>query len=186
MWKVLAAVVTLALVMAGVEVAMFFAVRLAILQEMNWPLTTMAVLAAVLLSLGVMEQYLAIWRNRSVEGISFLFCGIDALGDVTSIISVAFERSINILGFAMYGAEFVLWCGVFACGFWFKLVPLIRSKLENTRRTWSPNLRSAATLATHATLHDMPSSTSVFRTAYGDFELRERPNQRMETGRDLT
>ena len=183
-WRVLAAAVPLALVMAGVEVALFFAVRVAVHREMNWPLTLMAVLAAVLLSLGVMEQYLAIWKNRSVEGISFLFCGIDALGDVTSIISVAFEPSINILGFVMYGAEFVLWCGIFACGFWFKVVPLVRSKLQSTRRPFSPNLNSAATLATNTTLHDLPSSTSVFRTASREFELRERQNQRT-TGRDV-
>lgn len=182
--KVSAAVVSLALVMSGLEVALFFAVKVAVHRDMNWPLTLMAVLAAVLLSLGVMEQYLAIWKNRSVEGISFLFCGIDALGDVTSIISVAFEPSINILGFVMYGAEFVLWCGVFACGFWFKVVPLVLSKLQTSRRSLSPNLHSGATLATHTTLHDSPSSTSVFRTASGDFELRQRQTQPTDVGCD--
>ena len=185
MRKVLSAVVPLALLMAGLEVALFFAVRVAVHRDMSWPLTLMAVLAAVLLCLGVMEQYLAIWKNRSVEGISFLFCGIDALGDVTSIISVAFEPSINILGFVMYGAEFVLWCGVFACGFWFKVIPLVRSKLQSTRKTLGPNLQSAATLATHGTLHDIPSSTSVFRTASSDFELRERQTQPTVVGRDV-
>lgn len=171
--KVLAAAGSLAVVMAAVEAALFFAVRVATHQEIHWPSTLMAVLAAVLLSLGVMEQYLAIWKNRSVEGISFLFCGIDALGDVTSIVSVAFEPSINGLAFAMYGAEFVLWCGVFACGFWFKLVPLIRSRLQIVHKRFHPEATSVADVA----LHETPSSTSVFRTASTGFELRERPIQ---------
>ena len=176
-WKVLAAVGPLALVMGGIEVALVFAVRIAIDHEISWPLTLMAVLAAVLLGLGVLEQYLAIWKNRNVEGISFLFCGIDALGDLTSIVSVVFESHIKILGIVMYGVEFTLWCGIFACGFWLKWVPWLRTKLENRRRATDRDTRARSLADTPTTLHEMPSSTSVFRVASVEFELRERHGQ---------
>ena len=177
LWKVLTAIVLLALAMGGIEVALVFATRIAIDREISWPLTLMAVLAAVLLALGVMEQYLAIWKNRSVEGISFLFCGIDALGDLTSIVSVAFEAQINIFGIVMYGVEFILWIFVFACGFWFKWIPWLRIKLETARQVTSLDTRARSLAETPTPLHDMPSSTSVFRVAAGDLELRERHGQ---------
>jgi uncharacterized protein with PQ loop repeat len=174
LWKVVLSVTILGSLMGGIEVALFFAVRLGLHRDIHWPQTLMAVLAAVLLGLGVLEQYLAIWKNRSVEGISFLFCGIDALGDVTSIISVAFEPTMNILGFFMYGAEFVLWCGVFACGFWLKWIPWLKTKLVESREATGTDTWAAPSMETNITLQNLPSSTSVFRTALGDIELRQR------------
>ena len=176
-WKVLAAVLPLACVMGGIECGLVFAIRFAVKHETNWPLTLMAAFAAALLALGVIEQYVAIWRNRSVEGISFLFCGIDALGDVTSTVSVAFEPTVNILGFVMYGVEFVLWCGVFACGFWFKLLPWMKRTLRQRKRERVAEATSSGTrdaTSEVVSLHGMQSSTSVFRIASEDTELRER------------
>lgn len=174
--KVLAATIPLGSVLGSVEAALVFAVRIGMQRGTQWPLTLMAVLAAVLLALGVMEQYVAIWKTRSVEGISFLFCGIDAIGDVTSIISVAFEPTVNILGFVMYGVEFVLWCGIFACGFWFKSIPWVRRLLAKRRTRLATQMSSgeAASAEPGVSLHDMPSSTSVFRIASQQTELRER------------
>ncbi|CRK34851.1 hypothetical protein BN1708_016364, partial [Verticillium longisporum] len=45
----------------------------------------MAALSAVLLAAGVLTHYWDIWTHRTVRGISFLFVGIDALGDVFSL-----------------------------------------------------------------------------------------------------
>jgi len=46
------------------------------------------VLGGVLLCAGVGCEYLEIWKTGGVDGISFLFCGIDAAGDVFSVLSV--------------------------------------------------------------------------------------------------
>lgn len=160
-------------VMGGLEAALVFALRGGIDRGTVWPLTLMAVLAALLLTLGVCEQYLAIWKKRSVEGISFLFCGIDALGDVTSIISVVFERHLDILGLVIYGVEFVMWMGVFALGFYFKWLPWLSNKLRESNRHHREN--DAEPSRPHSiALHDLPSSTSVFRTASGQTEIRHR------------
>lgn len=155
--------------MGGVEAGIIVAVRIAASKGTEWPLTLMAVLAALFLALGVLEQYLAIWKTRSVEGISFLFCGIDAMGDVTSIVSVCFEPRLRILGLVMYAVEFSLWVGIFACGAYFRLVPYIRSKLQEARHK-----RHEGAAEPGITLREASSSTSVFRTPSQDIAIRSR------------
>jgi len=48
----------------------------------------MGVVSTVLLSAGVLRHYWDIYVHRTVRGISFIFVGIDAAGDVFSLISV--------------------------------------------------------------------------------------------------
>jgi hypothetical protein len=57
-------------------------------QNRHWPVTLMGVLSTVLLSAGVLRHYWDIYIHRTVRGISFIFVGIDAAGDVFSLISV--------------------------------------------------------------------------------------------------
>lgn len=175
--KVLAVAGTAGCMMGGIEAGLVFALRHGREDGTTWPVTLMAVMAAVLLALGVCEQYLAIWRNRSVEGISFLFCGIDALGDITSIISVVFEKHLDILGLVIYGVEFVMWMGVFALGFYFKWLPWLSSKLQREPRRQSSGPSVTSPGAHGIAIHDLPSSTSVFRTASAQSELRHRGAQ---------
>lgn len=173
--KVTAFVIPAAVVMGSAETALIFAVRIALGKGMLWPLTLMAVLATLLLALGVMEQYIAIWKNRSVEGISFLFCGLDALGDMTSIISVTFEPRLNVLGLVIYTVELVLWLGIFACGCWFKLIPLAKQKIIARKMEAGPGTREGHIPQQQSImLHNLPSSTSVFRTATARSEARSR------------
>lgn len=48
----------------------------------------MGVVSTVLLSAGVLRHYWDIYIHRTVRGISFIFVGIDAAGDVFSLVSV--------------------------------------------------------------------------------------------------
>ncbi|KAK5124467.1 hypothetical protein LTR85_001684 [Meristemomyces frigidus] len=155
--KALTLVLPVACVMAGIEAAVIIALRIGMSRGVHWPLTLMAVLAALFLALGVIEQYLAIYRHRSVVGISFLFCGIDAMGDLTSIIAVIFEPQLSILGLVIYGVELLLWFGVFACGGYYKLLPWI--KQQTTRRRES---RAAAEQNPDATPATPDASKSIF------------------------
>ncbi|KAK3109227.1 hypothetical protein LTR53_017747, partial [Teratosphaeriaceae sp. CCFEE 6253] len=115
-------------------------------------------------------QYLAIYKHRSVEGISFLFCGIDALGDLTSTIAVIFESRLSVLGLVIYNVEFVLWMGIFACGGYFKLLPWLKRKINGRMSQREDALQTGNAVA----MHDMPSSTSVFRTPSAEQNLRSR------------
>ncbi|KAF2486455.1 PQ loop repeat-domain-containing protein [Neohortaea acidophila] len=158
-----------AALMGGVEVGLVFAVDVAVKRGVDWPATLMAVLAAVFLALGVLEQYLAIWKTKSVEGVSFLFCGLDALGDLTSIVSVCFEPKLQIVALVTYALELVLWIGVFACGTYLRFFPWIRAVMSKRSAG-----EEAPTINAHITLHEMPSSTSVFRTPSQTDEIRFR------------
>ncbi|KAF2173935.1 hypothetical protein M409DRAFT_16204 [Zasmidium cellare ATCC 36951] len=166
----LAVVLPIASIMAGIEVALVYALRMGVRRHVHWPVTLMAVLAALFLALGVLRHYWDIYVHRTVRGISFLFVGIDALGDLTSIISVVFQPKLDVLGLVIYGTELVLWIGIFACGGYYNLVPWIRKK-QRERRAPAHELGPAQ----HGIgLHDLPSSTSVFRTPSSDMELRSR------------
>lgn len=126
-------------VAGGVETGVIFALRIATERrtegevEYYWPVVLMGALSAVLLCAGVGRHYVDIWKERTVRGISFLFCFIDALGDLTSLVSVVFwwkaGRSLDVLGLVVYGSELVLWLGVFACGGWYNLRPWLRGKI---------------------------------------------------------
>lgn len=64
----------------------------------------------------------------------------------------------------IYGTELALWIGVFICGVVFNFVPWVqqRSK-EQESRVQAQEARQHGDIS----LHEMPSSTSVFRTASG-------------------
>ena len=160
--------------MAGIEVGLVFALRHGVERGTEWPLTLMAVLAALFLALGVSRHYWDIYRHRTVRGISFIFVGLDAMGDLTSLVSVLFQPELDVLGLVIYGTELVLWIGVFACGGYYNFTPWLRSKIQQ-RKTSSAAGAEATSQGTGITLHEVPSSTSVFRTPSGDQrEIRHR------------
>ncbi|KAL5606733.1 hypothetical protein BROUX41_003127 [Berkeleyomyces rouxiae] len=178
----LAVILPIAALMGGIQAALVVALRIAKDHHVEWPLTFMAIASAVLLALGVLSHYVDIWRHRTVRGISFIFVGIDAAGDVFSLLSVLFQAKLDVLGIIIYASEFVLWCGIFACGGWYNLRPWIKKKLSERNMkdsgacssTSGPASNARDTRPNGASLHDMPSSTSVFTTTGAAMELRER------------
>ncbi|PWY82166.1 hypothetical protein BO70DRAFT_336503 [Aspergillus heteromorphus CBS 117.55] len=156
--KCTAAVTTLLLVLGGLEAGLIFALKHALYQALKWPVTLMAVLSAVLLAAGVLTHYWDIYLHRTVRGISFYFVGIDAAGDLFSLVSVLFGPEIDVLGVVIYGTELALWLGVFVCGAVFNLLPWLRRRGKMVETRQNPVSLS---------LHPMPSSTSVFRTVSG-------------------
>ena len=170
--------------MGGVEATLIVLLRIAALRQVRWPITFMAVLAAVLLAAGVLRHYWDTWTPRTVRGISFIFVSIDAAGDLFSLLSicvsiliqflhvivlmsvVVFQAELSVLGMAIYGTELTLWIGVFVCGGYLNLVPWAQAKIS-TRRQQRENeaLEHTQQNAANGTnLHRMPSSSSVFQT----------------------
>lgn len=87
----IAAVVPLLGILGGIETALIFALWAAKDRNLEWPLILMAVLSACLLAAGVLRHYYDIYVHRTVRGISFIFVGIDAAGDLFSLISVCMD-----------------------------------------------------------------------------------------------
>lgn len=150
------------LLMGGIECGLLFGLRTANAHGIRWPSTFMAVLAAVLLSAGVLRHYWDIYKERTVRGISFTFVAIDALGDLTSLTSVFFEPRLDILGMVIYGSELVLWIGVMAAGGYYNLIPWTRRRIQERRRRLEQSgpLQYGIYRGPEAA-----SSSSVFRTA---------------------
>lgn len=191
--------------MGSVEVALIFALRIARDRHHEWPMILMAVLSAALLAAGVLRHYWDIYVHRTVRGISFIFVGIDAAGDLFSLISVIFQPALDILGMVIYGTELLLWIGVFVCGGYFNFTPWLKKKIGeytnhkknvhvHARRNPSGVLDSeseqrARDMAHHlesepnadadadaVRLQNLPSSTSVFRTPSSELAARSRAN----------
>ncbi|OHF01959.1 hypothetical protein CORC01_02837 [Colletotrichum orchidophilum] len=176
-WSILcslAVVAPIAAAMAGIQVALIIGLRIVKDRGTEWPMILMATLSAALLAAGVLRHYWDIYLHRTVRGISFIFVAIDAAGDVFSLASIFFQPRIDVLGIVIYTSEFVLWCGVFVCGGYFNLLPWARKRLREReyagRTSFVANETpgSASGAAVDIALHDLPSSTSVFRTASRD------------------
>lgn len=96
------------------------------------------------------------------------------------MIRPVFEPSINPLGIVIYATEFTLWLGVFICGGVFNLPAWLcekrHSKETETREDSSPNQagRGSGRGNGQIAIYEMPSSTSVFRTASGSEVIRRR------------
>ena len=149
--------------MAGIQSGLIFGLREAISRDIRWPVTLMAVLSACLLCLGVLRHYVDIWRERTVRGISFQFVALDALGDLTSLLSVFFEPKLDALGIAIYASELALWTGVFVCGGYYNFTPWLKRKLSQSRR----RSHAGPTASPWSPPDNVGTSTSrsVFRTA---------------------
>ncbi|KAK2060667.1 hypothetical protein LY76DRAFT_404731 [Colletotrichum caudatum] len=180
-WSVLrslAVVAPIAAVMAGIQIALVVGLRIVKDRGVEWPMILIAVLSAALLAAGVLRHYWDIYLHRTVRGISFIFVGIDAAGDVFSLASIFFQPKTDVLGIVIYATEFMLWCGVFACGGCYNFLPWMKKRWlvreDSAGETTSvqqdaPSQGIAGAAARHGiALHDLPSSTSVFRTASRD------------------
>ena len=130
--RIVAGSVASALLIGGVEVGLFFALRLARRRDIEWPLMLMAILAAVLLCIGVLRYYWEIFKSRSVTGISFTFVAIDAGGDLVSILALLFAPRIDILGMVVYSSELALWIGIGILGVHFRLRIWLLKKLKKS------------------------------------------------------
>ncbi|KAK0099245.1 hypothetical protein ONS96_008480 [Cadophora gregata f. sp. sojae] len=86
--KCCAFVAVIGALFGGLETGLVFALKSGIEKDRHWPVILMGVISTILLSAGVLRHYWDIYIHRTVRGISFIFVGIDAAGDVFSLISV--------------------------------------------------------------------------------------------------
>lgn len=91
--------------LGGIEAGLIFGLQAAKDQGLRWPLILMAVLSACLLAAGVLRHYWDIYVHRTVRGISFIFVGIDAAGDLFSLVSVCKSKQMQ----KCYEAPLTVW-----------------------------------------------------------------------------
>ena len=138
--RILFAGLAMGVLIGGVEAGLYFALRSGRRRGVDWPMTLMAVLAAVLLAVGVLRYYWEIWKSRSVRGISFMFVLIDAGGDLVSILALLFAPRVDVVGMVIYSVELVLWIGIGLLGLHYRFRIWVLGKLG--RRPKSPSTSS--------------------------------------------
>lgn len=86
---------------------------------------------------------------------------------------LVFQPRLDILGIVIYASEFILWCGVFACGGYFNLLPWIKRRIQKRRENegGSGNGTENAVAVEEGISHDIElermnsaGSRTVFRT----------------------
>lgn len=100
---------------AGVECAFIFPLRNL---RVDWPVTLMGVLAAILLAAGLIPPYFELAKRQGqVVGINFIFLAMDSLGALFSLFSLVAEdkgSNIDILGCVLYAVVLLLEIGIFS------------------------------------------------------------------------
>jgi hypothetical protein len=157
--------------MGAIQAGLIVGVQATNERNIKWPAVVMAVASAILLAAGVLRHYVDVYVHRTVRGISFVFVGIDALGDVFSLISVVFQPTLDALGMAIYGTELVLWIGIFLCGAYYNLFPWLKGHHNRAEGGATEPVDPGSAVTSGIALHDLPSSTSVFRTPSGEVEV---------------
>ncbi|KAK1709755.1 hypothetical protein CaCOL14_012082 [Colletotrichum acutatum] len=110
--KLVASVIGIAIVLAGAEFGLVYALKLANERGHKWPSILMAILAAILLAGGVFRHYIQMLKTRSDAGLSLKFATLDLSGDVASLLSVIFQKTLKIYGIVIYGSELAIWVGL--------------------------------------------------------------------------
>jgi uncharacterized protein with PQ loop repeat len=100
---------------AGVECAFIFPLRSL---QVDWPITLMGVLDAILLAAGLIPPYFELSKRQGqVVGINFIFLAMDSLGALFSLFSLVAENKgpdIDILGCVLYAVVLILEIGIFS------------------------------------------------------------------------
>lgn len=152
MRRILFTAAAIASILGGVEAGLYFALRTAWDKGIKWPMTLMAVLAAIMLCAGVLRYYWEIYQSRDTKGISFLFVFIDYGGDLVSIVALVFAPRLDVVGIVIYSVEASLWIGIQVLGLHFRLRPKLVSRLRQRGNRDEDSERNAV----HATGGNRP------------------------------
>ncbi|ENH73019.1 hypothetical protein FOC1_g10009754 [Fusarium oxysporum f. sp. cubense race 1] len=102
---------------------------------------------------------LRIAKSRSLEWPLILMASLSAA-------LLAAGPELDVLGIVIYATEFVLWCGVFACGGYYNLLPWVRKRFGSE----SKRVEGEESAGDGVMMNENISSSSVFRTVSGNGE----------------
>ncbi|KAJ6022000.1 hypothetical protein N7540_007504 [Penicillium herquei] len=98
----------------GLEALLILTLRIPYNKGVTWPDILVGVLAAILLSAGLLPPYFELWkRDGRVIGFNWVFLSIDTLGGLFSLFALAAQGSFDILGGIMYILVVVLEAGIY-------------------------------------------------------------------------
>ncbi|KAG0368944.1 PQ loop repeat-domain-containing protein [Gamsiella multidivaricata] len=133
--KTAVAGVLMFVVMAGIQVAAVYATRAGKDHQVKGTTEAAGIVPIILLAMGFVPQYIDIYRDRSVVGVSMAFIAADAGGAVFSIISLCFRETLDLLATLNYVV--VLICDLIIVGLYVhynKLNPSLARVRDTTDR----------------------------------------------------
>ncbi|OAX79920.1 hypothetical protein ACJ72_05756 [Emergomyces africanus] len=110
---VLAGVLAAAL-FGGSEALFILTLRIPYSKGITWPALLFGIIAAVLVTIGLIPPYFELWKRQGrVIGISWFFLSMDTLGALFSLLALAAEGTFDILGGIVYIVVLLLELGIF-------------------------------------------------------------------------
>ncbi|KAI4095056.1 MAG: hypothetical protein L6R37_007133 [Teloschistes peruensis] len=124
--------ISLIALFAGIQTLLIFLIRPAYHRGTSWPVTLVGVLAALLLISGYIPVPFEILKRRGrVVGIDFGFLTIDCLGAFFSLMAIATQNTVDILGVVMYSLCAAIEAGIFISqGIWLLRTRHIRHRAK--------------------------------------------------------
>ncbi|KAJ9657393.1 hypothetical protein H2201_008187 [Coniosporium apollinis] len=99
---------------AGVQVLLVFTLRGPYANGVSWPITTIGIIAAVVLAAGLIPPYFELWkRNFRVIGINFIFLTTDWFGAFFSAMALVAQHTFDVIGGSSYTVCMILELGIF-------------------------------------------------------------------------
>lgn len=97
----------------GLEFGFIFWLRPVYRHGTEWPMLVIAIIAAVLLALGLIPPYFELWKRRGrVVGINFFFLAMDSMGALLSMLSIV-VGTMDIMSMVLYAIVLALEIGIF-------------------------------------------------------------------------
>ena len=85
------------------EVALILTLRPIYKKGIAWPVTTVGILAAILLTLGLLPPYFELWQRKGrVVGNNFISLTMDWLGALFSLMGIVTQDVFDPLGGTLY------------------------------------------------------------------------------------
>ncbi|KAJ5759916.1 hypothetical protein N7520_007072 [Penicillium odoratum] len=98
----------------GIEALLILTLRIPYSKGVSWPDIVVGVVAAILLTAGLLPPYFELWkRDGRVIGFNWVFLSIDTLGGMFSLFALAAQGSFDILGGIMYILVIILEGGIY-------------------------------------------------------------------------
>ncbi|KAI4109123.1 MAG: hypothetical protein LQ339_001929 [Xanthoria mediterranea] len=109
-------------IFGGIQVLLVLTLRGPYSRGVDWPMTLIGVISAILLAAGLIPPYFEIAkRNGRVVGINFVFLSIDWLGAFFSLMALVAQRTFDVLGGVQYLVILLLEAGIFTSHLFFLL-----------------------------------------------------------------
>lgn len=106
--------ISMVLLFGGLETLLILTLRIPHSKGITWPDLVVGIVAAVLLSAGLLPPYFELWkRDGRVIGFNWVFLSIDTLGGLFSLFALAAQGTFDLLGGIMYILVVVLEAGIY-------------------------------------------------------------------------